>query len=81
MFHTLEVKRMNRKFFGKEMMWELPIVLGMGLIGDGAASYLALDQSVATALIAYAAYLGPRGFEVMLQRYFTKKFGKDTSDE
>jgi hypothetical protein len=68
MYHVGEVKRQKRRFFGREILWEAPIAVGMAIIGEGVASYLGMAQPVSTAVIAMLAYLGPRGAEVMLER-------------
>ncbi|WP_234841711.1 phage holin family protein [Sinorhizobium meliloti] len=56
---------MRRKFFGKELLWGMPIAVGMAFIGEALALWLALEQPMATGLIAALAYLGPRGSEVL----------------
>ncbi|WP_234892290.1 phage holin family protein [Sinorhizobium medicae] len=78
MWHTNEVRKMRRKFFRKELFWEIPIAVGMALIGAALASWLALEQPMATGLIAALAYLGPRGYEVLFMRWFAAKLdGQD----
>lgn len=64
---------MRRKFFGKELLWEIPIAAGMAFLGAALASWLALEQPMATGLIAALAYLGPRGSEVLFIRWFATK--------
>lgn len=69
MYHSGEVKLGNRKFFGKELLWEIPIAIGMAIIGEALASYLSLGQPVSTGLVATLAYLGPRGAEAVIIRW------------
>ncbi|MDW9780975.1 hypothetical protein CN204_17020 [Sinorhizobium meliloti] len=76
MWHTNEVRKMRRKFFGKELLWEMPIAVGMAFIGEALASRLALGQPMATGLIAALAYLGPRGSEVLFMRWFAAKLDR-----
>jgi hypothetical protein len=38
MYHSGEVKLGRRRFFGKELLWEIPVAVGMAIIGDGIAS-------------------------------------------
>ncbi|RYC10190.1 phage holin family protein [Ciceribacter ferrooxidans] len=76
MWHTNEVKKDRRKFFGKELLWELPIAIGMAIIGEGLSRYLGLAQPVSTGLIAALAYLGPRGAEVLLMKWSPRWVGK-----
>jgi hypothetical protein len=73
MWHTSEVKRKNRRFISLDLIWELPVAFGMGIFGEGASSYFDLDQTSSLAVIAALAYLGPRGIEVMLCRWFASK--------
>ena len=40
MWHTNEVRRSRRKFFGKELAWELPLAAGMAIIGEGVAIWI-----------------------------------------
>lgn len=60
MYHSAEVKSGKRRFFGKELLWEVPIAIGMGIIGEALSGYFSLDQPMQTGLIAMLAYLGPR---------------------
>lgn len=73
MFHSGEVKLGKRKFFGKELLWGIPVAVGMALIGDAAASYLDLQQPVSTGFVATLAYLGPRGTESVLAAWLGRK--------
>lgn len=73
MWHVSEARKARRRFFGPELIWELPIAFGMALIGDGLAGYLAMGQPMQTGLVAALAYLGPRGAEVLLTKWFGKK--------
>lgn len=73
MYHSGEVKLGRRRFFGKELLWEIPVAVGMAIIGDGIASYLGLGQPVSTGLVAMLAYLGPRGVETLLAAWLGKK--------
>jgi hypothetical protein len=70
MWHSGEVKLGKRNFFGKELLWEIPVAVGMALIGEALASYLELQQPVSTGLVAALAYLGPRGAEALLSSWW-----------
>ncbi|AGG72222.1 Hypothetical protein SM2011_b20916 (plasmid) [Sinorhizobium meliloti 2011] len=48
----------------------------MAFIGEALASWLALEQPMATGLIAALAYLGPRGSEVLFIRWFAARVEK-----
>ncbi|SOC22201.1 LydA family holin superfamily III, partial [Rhodobacter sp. JA431] len=39
MWHSTEVRSGRRRFFGRELLWELPIAIGMAIIGEAVASY------------------------------------------
>lgn len=73
MWHGNEARKGRRRFFGPELIWELPIAVGMALIGEGAAAWLNINQPASTGLIAALAYLGPRGAEVLFLKWFGKK--------
>ncbi|MBD9372126.1 phage holin family protein [Rhizobium sp. ARZ01] len=75
MWHAQEVKKARRKFLGRELIWELPIAVGMALIGEGLASWFQFGQPVSTGLVAALAYLGPRGAEVLFMKWFGAKVG------
>lgn len=75
MWHAQEVKKARRKFLGRELLWEMPIAVGMALIGEGLASWMQFGQPVSTGLIAALAYLGPRGAEVLFMRWFGARVG------
>lgn len=77
MWHMNEVRKLRRRFFGPELFWELPIAVGMALIGEGLASWMQLPPTTATGLIAAVAYLGPRGSEVLFMKWFGKKMDSE----
>ncbi|MGO4917833.1 phage holin family protein [Pseudogemmobacter sp. W21_MBD1_M6] len=73
MYHSGEVKLGRRRFFGKELLWEIPVAIGMAVIGEAAANYLGLGQQVSTGLVATLAYLGPRGAEALICSWLGRK--------
>lgn len=73
MWHSNEARKGRRKFIGPELVWELPVAVGMAMIGEGLSAYLSIAQPTSTGLVAALAYLGPRGTEVLFQRWFGKK--------
>lgn len=73
MWHGNEARKGRRKFFGFELLWEFPVAIGMALIGESFAAYLDIGQPASTGLIAALAYLGPRGTEVLLQKWMARK--------
>ncbi len=48
MYHVQQARKGFRKFLGREIVYELPIALGMALIGEGLASWLNLQQPAST---------------------------------
>lgn len=73
MWHAGEVRRGSRRFFGWELVWEVPVAIGMAIIGEGLAHYFELVQPASTAVIAGLAYLGPRGVEALLSKWLARK--------
>ena len=73
MYHSGEVKLGRRRFFGKELLWEIPVAIGMAIIGEAVASHLDLGQPVRTGLVATLAYLGPRGAEALMTAWLCRK--------
>ncbi|NTF92608.1 phage holin family protein [Rhizobium rhizogenes] len=73
MWHSSEAGKGHRKFFGAELLWEIPVAFGMAFIGEGVASYLNVGPPATTGLIAALAYLGPRGTEVLFQKWFSRR--------
>ena len=72
MWHSTEVRARRRRFFGRELLWELPVAVGMAIIGEAVAAYFGLGRTVSTGVVASLAYLGPRGAEVLLMRIIGK---------
>lgn len=73
MWHAGEVRQGKRKFFGKEIVWEIPVAVGMAMVGEAVASYFGFGQPVSTGIVAVLAYLGPRGAEAFLLNWFSTK--------
>lgn len=69
MYHAGEARAGRRPAFGLFLVWEIPMAIGMALIGDGAGEYLELTDSQTVALIAVLSYLGPRGICAALDRW------------
>ncbi|ANP35927.1 hypothetical protein JL2886_01005 [Phaeobacter gallaeciensis] len=72
MWHSGEVRKGQRRFFGPELLWEIPVAFGMAIIGEAIASYLGASATVSTGIVALAAYIGPRGAEVLLAKWLTR---------
>lgn len=63
---------MLRPVVGRQLLWEIPVVIGMGTIGSGAADWLDWHGAKAGALIAVLGYLGP-GSVIPLIRMVLRK--------
>lgn len=77
MWHATEVRRSRRKFFGKELAWELPLAAGMAIIGEGVAIWIEAGPLLRPTIVGSLAYLGPRGTEVLFARWFGAKIERD----
>ncbi|MCP4316715.1 MAG: hypothetical protein GY789_12070 [Hyphomicrobiales bacterium] len=73
MYHAQQTRKGHRRFFGRELIWEIPIAFGMAIIGDSVAAYLELSRPISVGVIAALAYLGPRGAEVILMNWLNRK--------
>jgi len=60
--------RDNRRPWSWSLLWEIPVAIMMGWIGDGVAEYFDLHNSVHIAIIVGVSYLGPR----VLDEIFTR---------
>lgn len=65
-----EVRQKRRKFFALETIWEIPIVLGTALVGEGLSSQMGLSREATAAMVALAGYYGPRFFEFVVEKWF-----------
>lgn len=54
---------------GWSLLWEVPIAIGMGIVGKGVAEYLAVDGFQHYAVVIAVAYTGPRVIDLLLARY------------
>lgn len=73
MFHAQEVKKNRRRPFGKELVWELPTAVGVGMLADALTNYLGVASPIGTGIAVGLGYLGPRGIEVLFMRWFDKR--------
>lgn len=75
MWHSGEVGRGRRRFFGRELALEAPIIAGMTFLLLGVADYLSLSVNQAAGLGSVLGWLGPRGVEVLVFRFAGRKSG------
>lgn len=62
--HATKVQRGGRAFWSRALLWELPVAIAMGLVGDGLAAHLGLADQVRVGFTVAVAYLGPKVIEV-----------------
>lgn len=72
-YHSTEVRKLRRRLFGPELLWEIPVAIGMAIVGEALSAYLGLPPTVRTGVIAVLAFLGPRGTEVLIENWITRK--------
>ncbi len=75
MWHAGEVRAKRRPILSLTLIWELPMAVGMALIGEGLGAYLGLGREVTVGLIAVLSYLGPRGAGAMLEKWIAARKG------
>lgn len=71
-YHSGEVSAKRRALFGRELMLDLPVVVGMAIIGEALSNYMGWSTSVMAGVVAALAYLGPRGSSALIERTFSK---------
>ena len=75
-WHGRKAQKGERNFFGTELLAEIPGVLVGWIIGMGLAEYLGLDGRAAQGLVLIVSYLGPDGFQALLDKYLQRDPGK-----
>lgn len=76
MFHARQVQQGRRRLFSKSLLLELPIALGMGMVGAGVAEWWGFTGQVRDAVLVSAGFVGPRAIEQLFEkllRAFDKK--------
>lgn len=73
MWHAQEARKARRRFFGQELLWELPVAGGMAFIGEAVSNWVGFAQPITTGVVAVLAYLGPRGIEVLFLKWIGRK--------
>lgn len=67
MFHAKLVQQGRRRVFSLALIWELPIALGMYMVGAGVADALGSTGHIRDGIIVSCAYLGPRAIEQLFE--------------
>lgn len=76
MFHGNEARNLRRKFWGWELVYEIPSAIALAMLGEAVASYLGIDEAVRPAVVGTLAFLGPRGIEVIMLKFLESRFPK-----
>lgn len=76
MFHARQVQQGRRRLFSRSLLLELPIALGMGLVGAGVAEWWGFQGQVRDAVLVSSGFVGPRAIEQLIERLL-KLVGKD----
>lgn len=58
-----------RRPSGWNLLWEIPLAIGMGVMGKGVADYFTLTGFPNFAVIIAVSYSGPRVIDIILSRY------------
>lgn len=74
-YHVGQVQRGLRRFWSLHLVWEVPMAIGMGILGNGVADAFGFADTVKTSLIAALAWLGPRGLEAGLYAWLGRRSG------
>ena len=68
LWHRRLVRMGHRRFWSRELIWEVPTAGLCAVMGGGLASYFGLDPMASHAVVGIVGWLGPRGVEVVLGR-------------
>lgn len=66
LWHRRLVALGRRRFWSIDLLWEIPTAALCAIVGGGLASWLGLDTMAANAVVGIAAWMGPRGVEVLV---------------
>ena len=69
----LALANATRRPSGWTLLWEVPLAIGMGVIGKGAADWAELHGFPHYALVVAIAYAGPRSIDIALARWAEQK--------
>ena len=58
---------------GVSLLWEIPLALGMGVIGKGVADWFGLDAFPEYAVTIAVSYSGPRLLDIAIARWLTSR--------
>lgn len=64
--HRLVSLHRRPRFWGRDLLWEVPTAVAMAFVGHGAAAVLDMEGAAALGLVGVMSFLGPRGLEALL---------------
>ena len=73
MAYTQDVRAKRTPLISWDLLWELPAMFGMAWIAEGIGSYLELNSTITTGLVAFLAYKGPQGIGNLIDSWANKK--------
>lgn len=68
----------RNKFFSVQILFELGVAIGMGIVAGGMAEYMGFKGMTQAGFIAAASYLGPHTIEVA-QAWLQRRAGIDAA--
>lgn len=66
-FHMRQVQSGRRRFFGPDLLIELPVAIGMGYLGHLAAQWTGMAE-YESGIAGLAGYVGPRVVDRLVER-------------
>ena len=75
LWHHRLVRRGQRRFWSRDLLWEVPTAGLCAIVGGGIASSFGLDPMASHAVVGVVGWLGPRGIEALLARLVTRYSG------
>ena len=69
-WHADQVRRGRRRLWSRELLLEGPTVAALALLTWAATDYLALTPGQASGIGVILGWLGPRGLEVLIIRFW-----------
>ncbi|CAB4141965.1 LydA-like holin [uncultured Caudovirales phage] len=73
---ALHLARTDRRPLGWSLLWELPVAIGMGIVGKGIADYFGLDGFPEYAVTISIAYVGPRVIDLAISEVERRAKGR-----
>ena len=73
MAYADDVKTKRRPLLSKAIIWEVPIVVGMGIAGEAICQYFQLEGAVRVGTVSLVAYYGPRYLARKIESRFSKE--------